>query len=132
MKAKSLAAAIAACAAMVLFSTQALAGEHEHESKNCSLTGGFTGEVAVVSLKDAMALKDDDKVVVDVKIVKQTGKKSYVVADQSGQAEARISHKKFCGRSVGPDDPVRIFGEISQKNGKNVIDADNLVMLSKK
>ncbi|MGN0909446.1 MAG: YgiW/YdeI family stress tolerance OB fold protein [Succinivibrio sp.] len=129
---KSSVAIAAFCAAMALFSTQALAGGHEHEHDRCALSGGFTGEVAVTSIKDAMALKDDDKVVVEAKILKQTGKKTYVIADASGQAEAKISQRDFCGQSVGPEDPVRIFGEIDQKNGKNVIDADYLVMLSKK
>ncbi len=125
---KSSFATAALCAAMAVFSAQALAGDHEH----CALNGGFTGEVAVTSIRDAMALKDDDKVVIDARILRQTGRKSYIIADESGQAEAKISRKDFCGQSVGPDDPVRIFGEIDRENGKNVIDADYLVMLSGK
>lgn len=125
--------AIAAfCAAMALFSTQALAGGHEHEHDRCTLAGGFTGEVSVTSIKDALALRDDDKVVVEAKIVKQTGKKTYIISDESGQAEAKISRKDFCGQTVGPDDTVRIFGEIDREFGKSVIDADYLVMLNKK
>lgn len=131
-KMKSSIAFAVICATLTFASTQVLADDHYDYSKHCGTTGGFTGDVAVTSIRDALALRDDSKVVVEAKILRQTGKKSYIIADASGQAEAEISQKDFCGQSVGPDNTVRIFGEIDKELGRTIIDADYLVMIPKK
>lgn len=125
------AAAIAAIAAFAAaLPAQAFADDDDHEHENrCSVEAGYTGPVAKISIQDALKAKEDTNVIVEGKIVKQTGRKTFVIADQSGQADAKISRRDFCGQKIGPDDTVRIYGEIDVKNGKTVIDADALVKL---
>ncbi len=84
-----------------------------------SSAGGFVGKGVpnldteqVISVKEAVDLRDDSKVVLEGNIVEQVGKKKYLFKDDSGEVIVEIDHDKWRGVTVTPEDRVIIYGEV--------------------
>lgn len=88
--------------------------------------GGFTGELAVVSIENAKALKDDSIVTLQGNITKALGDEKYEFTDGKSVVVIEIDDKVWNGVEVGVNDKIEIYGEVDKKFGKTEIDVKRL------
>ncbi len=101
-----------------------------------SSAGGFVDKNApaapkgqVVSVKDAIALRDDTKVVLEGKIVEQVGKEKYLFKDATGEVIVEIDNDDWKGVQVTPKDTVLIYGEVDHHRHRPTdIDVDHIML----
>ena len=88
-------------------------------------TGGFVGKGALSAstVKQALALPDDARVVLEGKIVSEFRPEHYQFVDKNGDTiEVEIDHKDWRGITVDENTPVRIYGEVDKDFMKTSID----------
>ncbi|WP_026878965.1 NirD/YgiW/YdeI family stress tolerance protein [Ignatzschineria larvae DSM 13226] len=102
-----------------------------------SSAGGFIDKNApavnttgqVISVKDAITLRDDSKVVLEGKIVEQVGKEKYRFKDASGEVIVEIDNDDWKGIQVTPQDTVLIYGEVDHHRHRPTdIDVDHIML----
>ena len=97
--------------------------------------GGFAGPVSGAqadTVAKAVTLGDDAPVVLTGNIVSQVAgsKDKFIFKDATGEVRMEIDRKVFAGRTVTPQDTVRIIGEVDKDLGKDVkIEAKALEIL---
>lgn len=116
-------ALLAALAAPVAFALPAQAAFDGPGAK--AAAGGFSGPVSGAqadTVAKAVTLGDDAPVVLTGNIVSQeTGKKDkFLFKDATGEVRMEIDRKVFAGRTVTPQDTVRIIGKVDKDLGKAV------------
>jgi uncharacterized protein (TIGR00156 family) len=90
--------------------------------------GGYTGPgPGIITVKEAMGLRDDANVALRGHIVQHLGKDKYLFKDDTGSIRVEIDHDKWEGQSVGPTDPVEIIGEIDKDWNSVEIDVDRVI-----
>lgn len=90
--------------------------------------GGFTGPgPAVVTVKQALEMRDDAKVTLRGNIVQHLGGDKYLFKDATGTVKVEIDDDEWGGQSVGPDDTVELYGEVDKDWNSVEIDVDRLV-----
>lgn len=126
-------AIIAALAAPVVFAMPALAAFDGPGAKAPKGTpGGFSGPVSGAmadTVAQAITLSDDSPVVLTGNIVSQVAatKDKFIFKDATGEVRMEIDRKVFAGRTVTPDNTVRIMGKVDKELGKEVeIDAKTM------
>ena len=101
-----------------------------------SSAGGFVNKNApavntgqTISVKDAMAARDDSRVVLEGKIVEQVGKEKYLFRDASGEVIVEIDNDDWKGIQVTPETTVVIYGEVDHhRNRPTDIDVDHIML----
>ena len=102
---RGLAAALVITAALAAFTTGALAAQG----------GGFSGPGPdMVTVKEALNMRDDARVTLKGSIVRSLGDEAYTFKDATGTIEVEIDNDVWRGLSVGPEDIVVISGEIDK------------------
>ena len=77
--------------------------------------GGFTNSAQTVSrVADVKDFRDDQYIVLQGKIVKQLTGDEYLFRDASGEIVVEIDGEDWGGTQVGPNDEIRIFGEVDK------------------
>lgn len=94
--------------------------------------GGFVGKGATSAstVKQALALPDDARVVLEGKIVSEFRPEHYVFVDKNGDTiEVEIDHKDWRGVTVDENTPVRIHGKIDKDLMKTSIDVKTIEII---
>lgn len=94
---------------------------------------GFSGEGAVIlkvtSVKDAVELKDDTRVVVEGYIVKKLRDELYLFKDKTGEVEMEIDDEDFRNIKVTSNDKLRITAEVDSDWNETSLEAEYLELI---
>ncbi|SEK20680.1 TIGR00156 family protein [Kosakonia sacchari] len=78
-------------------------------------SGGFTGpDSSKATVESAKSLRDDAWVTLRGNIVERLSDNTYLFKDATGTINIEISHKRWNGVTVGPQDAVEIQGEVDK------------------
>ncbi len=80
-------------------------------------------KVSVAQLKD---LADDSWATLEGKLVKHLGGENYLFRDASGEVEVEVDQDVWRGTEVGPDDQIRIRGEVDHSWNKTEVEVKTL------
>lgn len=83
----------------------------------------------VSTVADVLKMKNDALVSVQGKIQKQVKKNKYLFADDTGSVVVEIKPRTWRGLDVGPDDIVRISGEVDRDWSSLEIEADTISLV---
>lgn len=90
-------------------------------------TGGFKGPAAgLVTVKQALEMRDNAKVTLKGSIVKSLGDEAYTFQDTSGTIEVEIDDDVWRGQTVVPGDVVVISGEVDKDWTHTSIDVSSI------
>ena len=94
------------------------------------MAGGFASKHKsenVISVKEALKLNDDTKVVIEGKIKSHIKSDKYEFADKNGDTiVVEIDNNKWGNVTANEDTPLRIRGEVDKELTKTNIDVDNV------
>lgn len=95
---------------------------------SCGAHAAFTGPqqqnaVTAVQVKDA---SDDSWVTLEGKLVKHLGGENYLLRDASGEVEVEIDGDVWRGQAVGPNDTIRLYGEVDHSWNRVEVEAKRL------
>ena len=95
--------------------------------------GGFVGpsvhDRATISVAEAIKLRDDARVVLEGKIVKDLGDEKYLFQDATGEIIVEIDDEDFNGRTITPENVIEIKGEVDKGLIEPIeIDVDSFVI----
>ncbi len=93
----------------------------------------FNGPSAVantpMTIKQALSLQDDSKVVLQGHIINGLGDEKYTFSDGTDQIVVEIDDEDWAGRKVTPENTVEIFGEVDKDTLKPTeIDVDSFTV----
>ena len=94
-----------------------------------AMAGGFTSKHSsdTTSVKEALKLKDDAKVVLEGKIKSHIKSDKYEFADKNGDTIIiEIGDKKWSNVTANEDTLLRIRGEVDKELTKTKIDVDSV------
>ncbi|MDL2269104.1 NirD/YgiW/YdeI family stress tolerance protein [Desulfosarcina sp. OttesenSCG-928-G17] len=98
---------------------------------NAMAQSGFTGPgPGVANVDHAKSMGDDEPVVLEGNIVQHLGGERYLFQDASGTVTVDIDDDKWRGFQVGPEDRVRISGEVDKDWNKVEIDVDSITKVT--
>ncbi|AVP92938.1 MULTISPECIES: YgiW/YdeI family stress tolerance OB fold protein [Aeromonas] len=80
-------------------------------------------KVSVAQLKD---VADDQWVTLEGKLVKHLGGENYTFRDESGEVEVEVDGDVWRGVEVGPNDLIRIRGEVDHSWNKTEVEVEHL------
>ena len=93
------------------------------------MAGGFASKHSseTISVKEALKLNDDAKVVLEGKIKSHIKSDKYEFADKNGDIiVVEIDNKKWGNVTANEDTPLRIRGEVDKDLTKTEIDVDSV------
>ena len=94
------------------------------------MAGGFASKHKsenVISVKEALKLNDDTKVVIEGKIKSHIKSDKYEFADKNGDTiVVEIDNNKWGNATANEDTLLRIRGEVDKKLTKTKIDVDSV------
>ena len=94
-----------------------------------AMAGGFTSKHSseTISVKEALKLNDDAKVVLEGKIKSQIKSDKYEFVDKNGDViVVEIDNKKWGNVTANEDTLLRIRGEVDKDFTKTEIDVDSV------
>ena len=97
-----------------------------------AMAGGFTSkhQSETISVKEALKLKDDAKVVLEGKIKSHIKSDKYEFIDKNGDVIiVEIDNKKWGNITANEDTPLRIRGEVDKDLMKTEIDVDSVEVI---
>ncbi len=98
-----------------------------------AMAGGFVSNHKsenVISVKEALKLNDDAKVVLEGKIKSHIKSDKYEFVDKNGDViVVEIDDKKWDDIKANEDTPLRIRGEVDKDFAKTEIDADSVEII---
>ncbi|OSQ25604.1 hypothetical protein CCON61_02725 [Campylobacter concisus] len=101
-------------------------------SASIAMAGGFISKHSseTISVKDALKLNDDTKVVLEGKIKSNIKSDKYEFIDKNGDViVVEIDNNKWGNITVNEDTPLRIRGEIDKDLMKTEIDVDSVEII---
>ena len=97
-----------------------------------AMAGGFTSkhQSETISVKEALKLNDDAKVVLEGKIKSQIKSDKYEFVDKNGDViVVEIDNKKWGNVTANEDTLLRIRGEVDKDFAKTEIDVDSIEVI---
>ena len=98
-----------------------------------AMAGGFVSKHSsenVISVKEALKLNDDAKVVLEGKIKSHIKSDKYEFVDKNGDViVVEIGDKKWGNVTANEDTPLRIRGEVDKDFTKTEIDVDSVEVI---
>lgn len=97
-----------------------------------AMAGGFTSkhQSETISVKEALKLNDDAKVVLEGKIKSHIKSDKYEFVDKNGDViVVEIDNKKWGNVTANEDTPLRIRGEVDKDFAKTEIDVDSVEVI---
>lgn len=94
-------------------------------SQTAKPQSGFLGG-ALVTAEKAKSLSDDAWVTLRGTIEQRIGEKDYLFRDASGTIKVEISHKRWNGLTITPQDTVEIQGKVDKEWNEIEIDVKQL------
>jgi len=117
-------AAFMTAAAMLLPATSAFASGFGGPG---SVTGGFNGPgPALLTVQQALEMRDDARVSVKGNIVGSLGDEAYTFKDATGTIEVDIDNEVWRGQTIAPEDVVVISGEVDKEWNHASIDVSSI------
>ncbi len=101
-------------------------------SASIAMAGGFTSKHSseTISVKEALKLKDDAKVVLDGKIKSHIKSDKYEFIDKNGDVIIiEVDNKKWGNITANEDTLLRIRGEVDKDLTKTKIDVDSVEVI---
>ena len=101
-------------------------------SASIAMAGGFISKhpSETISVKEALKLKDDAKVVLEGKIKSHIKSDKYEFIDKNGDVIIiEIDNKKWGNITANEDTPLRIRGEVDKDLTKTKIDVDSIEVI---
>lgn len=90
--------------------------------------GGFSGPGPdLVTVQQAMQMRDDSRVTLKGNIIKSLGDEDYLFQDATGTIQVEIDHEVWRGQNIGPQDLVVISGEVDKDWNHTSVDVSTLV-----
>lgn len=87
--------------------------------------GGFVGgPETIVTVKQVNEMRDDVPVIVQGKIVQRMGDEKYLFEDSTGSITVEIDDDNWRGQTVGPEDTVKLYGDVDRGIFKTEIEID--------
>lgn len=88
----------------------------------------YTGpkEQVIVSVEQLKDQRDDSWVTLEGKLVKHIGGETFLFRDTSGEVEVDVDEEVWHGVEVGPNDLIRIRGEVDHSWNKVDIEVEHL------
>ncbi len=80
-------------------------------------------KVSVAQLKE---VADDQWVTLEGKLVKHLGGENYLFRDASGEVEVEVDEEVWRGTEVGPEDLIRVRGEVDHSWNKTEVEVEQL------
>ncbi|MEZ5565989.1 MAG: NirD/YgiW/YdeI family stress tolerance protein [Gammaproteobacteria bacterium] len=110
-------------AGLALASSVAVAGS--------ASSGGFTGpdNLTVVTVKEALGMRDDSPVKLQGYILQSLGDEKYEFKDDSGTMTIEVDNDDWRGVQASPDLKVELIGEIDKELRKTTLDVDVVRLL---
>ena len=71
-------------------------------------------------------MADDQWVTLEGKLVKHLGGENYMFRDDSGEVEVEVDGDVWRGTEVGPDDLIRVRGEVDHSWNKTEVEVEHL------
>ncbi|MGU3524815.1 YgiW/YdeI family stress tolerance OB fold protein [Enterobacteriaceae bacterium C23F] len=97
-----------------------------------SQNGGFVGpNGTVTTVEKAKSMRDDAWVTLRGNIVERLSDDTYTFKDSSGTVNVDISHKRWNGVTITPNDVVEIQGEVDKDWNSVEIDVKQINKVSK-
>ncbi len=87
---------------------------------------GEGGTKEVTTIKNAIELNDDSRVIVEGHIVKQLKNELYLFKDKSGEVEMEIDDEDFRNIKISSEDKVRITAEVDSDWTTTSLEAEYL------
>jgi protein ygiW len=115
---------LSAALASAMFATSGLASSN--------VQGGFVGKSAMSAstVKQALTLPDDARVVLEGKITSEFRPEHYQFVDKNGDTiEVEIDQKDWRGVTVDENTPVRIYGKVNKDFMKTSIDVKSIEII---
>lgn len=97
-----------------------------------AMAGGFTSkhQSETISVKEALKLNDDAKVVLEGKIKSHIKSDKYEFVDKNGDIiVVEIDNKKWGNITANEDTPLMIRGEVDKDFAKTEIDVDSVEVI---
>ncbi|QPH92166.1 NirD/YgiW/YdeI family stress tolerance protein [Campylobacter concisus] len=97
-----------------------------------AMAGGFASKHSseTISVKEALKLNDDAKVVLEGKIKSHIKSDKYEFVDKNGDViVVEIDNKKWGNITANEDTPLRIRGEVDKDFTKTEIDVDSVEVI---
>jgi uncharacterized protein (TIGR00156 family) len=128
---RALLAIAAISGSMILGASTAFADTiHPTDASPQASHGGFHGSgPALVTVQQAMAMKDDAPVTLRGHIVQSLGDEDYLFRDATGTIRVEIDHKRWAGLQITPDDLVEIQGEIEKDWNRTEVDVARIIKI---
>lgn len=102
-------------------------------SASIAMAGGFVSKHQsenVISVKEALKLNDDTKVILEGKIKSHIKSDKYKFVDKNGDViVVEIDDKKWGDIKANEDTPLRIRGEVDKDFAKTEIDVDRVEII---
>lgn len=90
--------------------------------------GGFSGPGPdLVTVQQALAMRDDARVSLQGSITRSLGDETYMFVDATGSIEVEIDHRVWRGQQITPQDVVVISGEVDGEWNHVSIDVSSVV-----
>lgn len=85
--------------------------------------GGFIDkDMPITTSQQIDTLQDEQRVLLEGFIVKQTGKEEYLFKDATGELTVEIKHRAWAGQEVSNQDKVKLMGSVEKSWGKTEIE----------
>jgi uncharacterized protein (TIGR00156 family) len=85
------------------------------------------GTMSVAQLKN---LADDSWVTLEGRLIQYLGDDNYIFRDASGQVKVEVDQDVWRGVNVGPNDLIRIYGELDHNWNRAKVDVESLTKIS--
>lgn len=100
-----------------------------HSQPAAQQTFGAPQTAQKISVKQALAARDDSFVTIEGRILSQVDGDEYIVADESGQIRVEIDEHVWRGQNVSTQDKVRLSGEIDSEWNKTELKVRELTVI---
>lgn len=99
-----------------------------NEVSRVNNVGGFSGPGPdLVTVQQALAMRDDARVSLQGSIARSLGDETYMFVDATGSIEVEIDHRVWRGQQITPQDVVVISGEVDREWNHVSIDVSSVV-----
>ena len=91
--------------------------------------GGFTGQRHVLTVQQALGLRDDTPVVLQGRIIRALGNNRYLFTDDTGTITLEIERRAWGSLLVDENDLVEVSGEIDREWNRVEVEVNRIQKL---